>query len=1483
MKEQIQKLKSVIFAVFNGGAAGKLSTIPLNQRQMPVGKFNWYKSCARFVFVFGLVGLAATSRGAVTFVAGATTTKAVCMSSSSNSVDANLAANDASTTAIETWSVLSGPVHGSVSGFPVSGPSTGGVVTPGGTSYSPAAGYVGLDSFDVSVSNSSSVATIRVIVTVSGAPSAGTISGVTTFCQGSTNTLTDAVSGGTWTSSNASIASVNSSGLVFGVSTGTAIISYTVTGACGTSYATRSQTVNPLPVVAAITGTTTACAGFSSALADSTAGGSWSSSNLSIATVNSSGVVFARAVGMANITYSVANSCGTTRVVTAYTVTPGISAGSISGATIVCEGANTTLTSTVSGGVWSSTDVSIASVDPTTGVVTGIAAGSVAINYTVTTSCGSTSTSSAMSVNPVPSAGTITGGGSPCPGTTITLADATAGGTWSSSNTAIASVDAAGVVTGIAGGTVTISYTVTNSCGTASAITSVTVNPTATAGSISGVGVVCVGSTTTLTDAVAGGTWATSNAGVASISASGIVTGVASGSATISYTATTACGTATAVFTITVNTAPTAGTITGASSVCVGATTTLSDAVSGGSWRSSNATIASISTGGVVRGVTAGTVTISYLVITSCGAATATMSFTVNPAPSAGTITGAATSCVGTSSTLSDAVSGGTWSSSNTSIATIDAAGVVTGVATGSAIISYQVTGTCGTSTAVVTFVVNSTPTAGTITGTSTICAGTTTSLSDAISGGTWTTSDASVASVDASGNVTGLSAGSATISYTVTSGCGSAVATFSITIDASGSAGSVSGASTVCIGAVTTFTTSATGGIWTTSDASIASVDATTGDVTGIAAGSATISYSVSGSCGTGFATAGIAVNTAPSAGSISGASFVCVGTSVTHTDATAGGAWSSSDGSVASVDASGNVTGISAGTATISYTVTTACGTASTTSSIAVIAAPSAGAITGATTVCTGSTTTLTDAAAGGVWSSSNAAIASVNTSGNVTGVAVGSAVISYTVTNSCGTATATASISVSAGASAGSISGVSTMCAGATATLTASVTGGTWGTSDASVASVSTAGVVTAVAAGTVTISYSITSGCGTTAATRTITIDPLPAAGTITGITAICVGSGSTLSDAVTGGTWSSSAAGIATVNTAGIVTGIAAGTATISYTVTGSCGTGVATTTVTVNAVPLAGTISGASAICSGSSTTLSVSVTGGVWATSNAAVASISSTGVVTGVTTGAATITYTVTNASGCSSFTTFNIASGSGAPTGTISPSGTQSLCGTGSSIHLTVVSGAAGLAYQWFRNGVLIAGATGSAYNATSGGTYVAIINNGCGADTLAGVAVVASPNPVITLSGISTLSTGSFTTYQWYLNGTAISGATGSVYVYSANGIYTVRVTNAAGCAVTSAPYTVSNGSSSGVTEVNETINVTIYPNPTNAMVHIEADVKVNVVVLTAVGRTVIAVKDAMDINLSDYADGMYMIMVYDENNQLLKAAKMIKVQ
>jgi len=229
-------------------------------------------------------------------------------------------------------------------------------------------------------------------------------------------------------------------------------------------------------------------------------------------------------------------------------------------------------------------------------------------------------------------------------------------------------------------------------------------------GAISGPSSIFVGNTTTLTETVSGGTWTSSNTAVATVGATGIVTGVATGNASITYATANGCAAIT-THNVTVNCLlPVTGTISGATSMDVGYTATLTETVNGGNWSSNNTAIAKVNEWGVVTGVAKGSATITYTMTNLCGAATATYPITVDcPFPIAGTISGDSSVYKGNTTTLTETVSGGYWSSSNTAIATVNELGVVTGVGTGRATIIFTTTNICGTATATYPITISST------------------------------------------------------------------------------------------------------------------------------------------------------------------------------------------------------------------------------------------------------------------------------------------------------------------------------------------------------------------------------------------------------------------------------------------------------------------------------------------------------------------------------------------------------------------------------------------------------------------------------------------------------------------------------------------------------------------------------------------------------------------------------------------------------
>ena len=597
----------------------------------------------------------------------------------------------------------------------------------------------------------------------------------------------------------------------------------------------------------------------------------------------------------------------------------------------------------------------------------------------------------------------ISGPTSVCAPGAITLTASVSGGTWSSGSPTVAAVSG-GVVSGISSGTSIISYSFTNTCGTVIDTQVVTVNAAPNAGTITGPANICIGSSMTLTDGVSGGTWTTSNAAVATIgSTSGFVTGLTIGSAIISYTTTNSCGTATDTQMVTVISAPSPGIVSGPTNICVGSSITLISSGTGGSWGSSNPGVAGVGGTGVVNGFTAGTTIISYSVTNSCGTATDTQMIAVITLPNAGAISGPTNVCAGSAITLISSGTGGSWSSSNPGVAGVaSGTGVVNGLTTGTTIISYSVTNSCGTATDTQMITVNPLPNAGTITGPSSICPGSSVTFNDPAPGGAWSSSNLSVVTIGATTGIAGGGAvGSAIISYSVTNSCGTATDTQAVAVTLVPSAGTIIGPTSVCVGTNISLSNGTSGGTWTSGSLAVATVNSGSGIVGGVASGIVIITYSLTNSCGTAIDTQSIVVNSLPTAGTISGATGLCAGTSISLTNATPGGAWSSSNNSVATVSGSVIVGGVAAGSAIISYSVTNVCGTAADTQAVIVNPLPDAGMISSLiSSVCIGASITLNNTVAGGTWSSSNLPVATVNSStGQIQALSAGTTVITYT----------------------------------------------------------------------------------------------------------------------------------------------------------------------------------------------------------------------------------------------------------------------------------------------------------------------------------------------------------------------------------------------------------------------------------------------------------------------------------------------------
>jgi alpha-tubulin suppressor-like RCC1 family protein/uncharacterized protein YjdB len=194
------------------------------------------------------------------------------------------------------------------------------------------------------------------------------------------------------------------------------------------------------------------------------------------------------------------------------------------------------------------------------------------------------------------------------------------GVTWRSSNDGVATVSAAGAVTGVAPGNATITATA-NADPTKTAVTAVTVRAPVVVTIASHAGTVSVGGTLQLTAGVTGTTntavaWSSSNAAVATVSNTGLVTGVSAGTVTITATS-AADGTKSATTSLTVSSQPiTISIAPGTMALTPGQTQQLTAALVGTTnpavtWSSSAPSVASVDGNGMVTAVAQGTAVIT--------------------------------------------------------------------------------------------------------------------------------------------------------------------------------------------------------------------------------------------------------------------------------------------------------------------------------------------------------------------------------------------------------------------------------------------------------------------------------------------------------------------------------------------------------------------------------------------------------------------------------------------------------------------------------------------------------------------------------------------------------------------------------------------------------------------------------------------------------------------------------------------------------
>jgi len=901
------------------------------------------------------------------------------------------------------------------------------------------------------------------------------------------------------------------------------------------SNTTVTLTVTPNPTVNATTSSATICAGNTVTLSSSGATTyTWMPGSLSGGTVTASPTV--------TTTYTVTGangSCTNTNTVIV-TVNPSPTVTAVSSSTAICSGASATLTgSGATSYTWMPGSITTATtvVTPTTTTI-----------YTLTGSNGTCSSTVAVTLT-VTATPTVTAIANPtaiCAGSSATLTGSGAASyTWMPGSITSAST----VVTP----TTTTVYTLTGANGvcTNTQTVSLTVNPVPTVTAVSNPTSMCAGSSATLTGSGATTyTWMPGSLTGTSVVVSPTI------NTTYTVTGSTAGCSNTNTVSITVFSAPSITALTSKTVICLGDTATLS---------ATGAISYTWNPGALIGSpvVVSPTTTTIYTVTGTNGicSTNATVSIVVNTYPVLSTTLTPTSLCAGSTATMmASGATTYTWMPGSLSGTSVTVSPTLT--------TTYTLTGANGncTSTTTIGITVNSTPTITAVSSPTAVCAGSTATL----------TGGGAVSYTWMPGSLTGTSVvvtPTITTQYTVTGSNGicSGTKTVNLVVLPTPTITAIANPTTMCTGQTATLT--ATGALTYTW-----MPIAVTGSAV-IVSPTITTTYSVTGINATGCTktqTVTLVVNTSPTVTANTTATVLCSGSSATLTSSGAT-TYTWNPGSLI------GATVVVTPTTTTTYTVVGANGSCTNTRTLSIIVNPSptVTSVASPTILCAGSTSTLT----------ASGALSYTWMPPAITGsqVVVSPTVITvYTVTgvNSFGcTKTSTVLVNVNT-PTITVVSSPTSICVGSTATLTASGAATyTW----MPVAAVSNTIIDNPSTTTVYTITGTSAIGC-TTSVNFTLNVSPIPTVSAVSSSTAVCAGNSATLTGSgATTYTW-----------LPGSLTGtnvVVTPTATTVYTVTGSNGSCTNTNTIslTVNPNPTVTAVSSPTAVCGGSSTTLTAS------------------------------------------------------------------------------------------------------------------------------------------------------------------------------------------------------------------------------------------------------------------------------------------------
>ena len=455
------------------------------------------------------------------------------------------------------------------------------------------------------------------------------------------------------------------------------------------------------------------------------------------------------------------------------------------------------------------------------------------------------------------------------------------------------------------------------------------------------------------------------------------------------------------------------------------------------------------------------------------------------------------------------------------------------------------------------------------------------------------------------------------------------------------------------------------------------------------------------------------------------------------------------------------------------------------------------------------------------------------------------------------------------------------------------------------------VGTAQTYTATTAGSYTVEVTNASNCKATSEATTVTVNALPTAVITTTTPATFCEGGSLVLTASAGSSykWMN---GTTQVGTAQTYTATSAGSYTVEITNANNCKATSAATTVAVNAIPSAPSVVATAAYCQNvTAAQLSATGTNLKWYT-----AATGGTSVATAPTLPTATIgttSYYVSQTTNtCESARSFIAVTVNAMPAVAITANGSTAI-NQGEGVVFTASSGSS---YKWMNGTTIITGATAKMYRATAAGSYTVEVTNAsnCKAISVAMnvtlIATTTNQPSVITITSPQSNSTvavsiniavnvtdadGSIALVEFLDGNTVIGISTTAPYTYtldspSAGGhTITVRVTDSNRGITISAPVVVTSAISTttGVQSSN-TLNASIYPNPSNSDVYIDIDVDLSNVsfrLLDVLGREVpvsfMLTGSGAQIDVSNLSEGAYVMIIKQDNSILRNKITVIK--